>query len=128
MNKENTIQSFTDLKVWQEGHKLVIMVYTITKTFPKSEMYSLVDQMRRSAISITSNVAEGFGRQSFKEKLQFYFLAQGSLLELKNIILVARDVGYLKPKEFDELAVQANTTDKLLRGFLQKTKTFINDK
>lgn len=124
----NKIQSFTDLNVWKEGHKLVIMVYKITELFPKSEVYLLVDQMRRAASSITANIAEGFGRQTYKEKTQFYYLAQGSLTELKNFILIARDVNYLKKKDFDTLAEQANITHRLLQGFLQKTKSFINRK
>lgn len=62
MNKDGRIKSFTDLMVWQQGHKLVIMVYRITKRFPKEETYSIIDQMRRAAASITANVAEGFGR------------------------------------------------------------------
>jgi four helix bundle protein len=60
------IREFVDLKAWQEGHKLVLRVYLITKKFPKEEMYSLADQMRRASVSITSNIAEGFGRQSYK--------------------------------------------------------------
>lgn len=114
------IQSFTDLNVWKEGHKLVIAVYRVTGQFPKSETYSLVDQMRRAASSVTANIAEGFGRQTYKEKLQFYYLAQGSLTELKNFILIARDVNYLEQKDFNELAEQANLTHKLLQGFYRK--------
>lgn len=126
MMKTNTkIQSFTDLRVWQYGHQLVISVYKITKKFPKEETYSLVDQMRRAASSITSNIAEGFGRHSSKERLQFYFLAQGSLTELKNQILIAKDVGYLNKTDFDFLVEQANTTHKLLQGLITKTKTFL---
>ncbi len=124
----NKIKSFTDLNVWKEGHKLVIMVYKITGEFPKTETYSLVDQMRRAASSVTANIAEGFGRQTYKEKLQFYYLAQGSLTELKNFILIAKDVGYLEQINFDNLSEQANLTHKLLQGFLKKTKTFINPK
>jgi len=122
----STIKSFTDLKVWQEGHKLVLLVYKITQGFPKQEMYSLIDQMRRSAASITANIAEGFGRHSYKEKLQFYFTAQGSLTELKNFILIAKDVGYLNKKDLDDLVEQANFTHRLLQGFIQKTKSILN--
>ena len=122
----STIKSFTDLKVWQEGHKLVLLVYKITQGFPKQEMYSLIDQMRRSAASITANIAEGFGRHSYKEKLQFYFIAQGSLTELKNFILIARGVGYLNKKDLDDLVKQANFTHQLLQGFIQKTKSILN--
>ena len=124
--KNGKIQSFTDLKVWQEGHILVIMVYKITKGFPKEEIYSMIDQMRRAASSITANIAEGFGRQSYKEKLQFYYTAQGSLTELKNFILIAKDVGYLNRKDFNSLADQANLTHQILQGFIKSTKTFVN--
>jgi four helix bundle protein len=122
------IQSFTDLEVWKEGHSLVISVYRFTASFPKSETYSLVDQMRRAASSVTANIAEGWGRQTYKERIQFCYLAQGSLTELKNFLLIARDIGYLKKQSFDELAKQANLTHKLLQGFIQKTKSFINQK
>ena len=122
------IKSFTDLKVWQEGHQLVLLIYRTTKQFPQEEIYSLVDQMRRSASSITSNVAEGFGRQGFKEKIQFYYLAQGSLTELKNQLLIAKDVGYLVKEDFNNLAEMANNTHKLLQGLITKSKTFLNHK
>lgn len=124
--KDGKIETFTDLNVWREGHKLVIMVYRITKGFPREEMYSLVDQMRRAAASITANIAEGFGRHGYKEKVQFYYLSKGSLSELKNFILIAKDVGYLKEKELDVLVEQSNLVDKLLQGFIKKSKTFIN--
>jgi four helix bundle protein len=89
------IRSFTDLKTWQSGHELVILIYKSTRKFPKEEIYSLTNQMRKSASSITSNVAEGFGRQGYKEKIQFYYQAKGFLTELKDQILIAKDVGYL---------------------------------
>ena len=121
-----TIKSFTDLNVWKESHKLVLMVYKITGTFPSKETYSLIDQMRRAASSDTANLAEGFGRQTYREKAQFYYLAQGSLLELKNFILIAKDVGYLEPDDFSSLVEQSNLTHQLLQGFIQKTKSILN--
>lgn len=122
------IQSFTDLNTWKEGHKLVITIYKITKTFPKEETYSIIDQMRRASSSVTANIAEGFGRQTYKEKLQFYYMAQGSLTELKNFILIAKDVKYLEDGDFNNLSEQANLTHQLLQGLIQKTKSFINHK
>ena len=124
-NTKTTIKSFTDLNVWREGHKLVIMIYQLTNNFPREEIYSLIDQMRRAASSVTANIAEGFGRQTYKEKLQFYYTAQGSLIELKNFILIAKDVGYIKA-ELKELVSQSNLTHQLLQGLIQKTKSFIN--
>lgn len=128
MNNTDKIRSFTDLRAWQEGHKLVILTYKITKTFPREETYSLVDQMRRAVVSITSNIAEGFGRQSYKEKIQFYYLAHGSLVELKNQILIARDVEYLEETDFDRLVERSNMTHQLLQGLISKSKTFVNRK
>jgi four helix bundle protein len=122
------IKSFTDLITWKEGHKLVLLIYKKTEKFPKKEVYSLIDQMRRAATSITCNIAEGFGRKSFKEKVQFYYLSQGSLIELKNQLLISKDVGYLSKTDFEEIANQANETHRLLQGLITKSKTFINHK
>lgn len=122
----NKIREFTDLIVWQEGHKLVIAIYNLTKTFPREETYSLTDQMRRAATSVTSNIAEGFGRNTYKDRLQFYFTAQGSLTELKNQLLIAKDVKYISEQTFHSLLEQANITHQLLQGFIQRTKTFIH--
>lgn len=123
----NKIREFTDLKVWQEGHKLVLIIYKLTNEFPKEERYSLIDQLRRCVISITSNIAEGFGRHSYKEKIQFYYQSQGSLTELKNQIYIARDVGYITYEQFDQIIKQADQVHKLLQGLITKSKSFLND-
>jgi four helix bundle protein len=122
------IKSFTDLNAWREGHNLVLLIYKITREFPKDEVYCLVSQMRRAAISITSNIAEGFGRHGYKEKIQFYYLAQGSLLELKNQILVAKDVGYIKKEDLEQIVKQANDAHRLLQGLITSSKAFLNHK
>ncbi len=124
--KNGKIQSFTDLIVWREGHKLVLLVYKLTSKFPQREAYSLTDQMRRAATSVTANIAEGFGRQTYKEKYQFYYLAQGSLTELKNFIIVAKDVNYLKMQDYDLLVEQSDLVHKLLQGLIKKTRSIIN--
>lgn len=124
MDKEK-IKSFEDLIVWREGHKLVLMIYNITSSFPDNEKFGLVSQMRRCVVSITSNIAEGFGRKGYKEKIQFYYISSGSFSELKNQILIARDVGYLTEKSYNEIINQADYAHKLLNLFVNKTKTFI---
>ncbi|NCU31129.1 four helix bundle protein [Candidatus Saccharibacteria bacterium] len=73
------ITSYTDLKVWQEGCRLATLIYMISSEFPKTEQFGITDQMRRAVVSIPSNIAEGFGRASAKEKTQFYYIAKGSL-------------------------------------------------
>jgi len=126
INSNNSITQFTDLIVWQEGHKLVIQIYKITNSFPKQEIYSLIDQIRRAVVSITSNIAEGFGRQTIKEKIQFYYLAQGSLTEVKNQLIISKDIGYLNMINFNQAYEQANTVHKLLQGLIKKSKSFLN--
>lgn len=117
------IVSFTDLKTWQEGHKLVLMMYKVTDKFPKKETYALVDQMRRCVVSITSNIAEGFSRQSKKEKIRFYFTAKGSLVELQNQLLIARDVGYLESKDFNKISKQTILAHKLINGLIKSSRS-----
>ena len=124
MLETRTIKSFTDLDVWRKSHQLVLMTYKVTKTFPKDELFALISQMRRAAISITSNIAEGFSRQSYKEKVQFYSMAHGSLTELQNQLLIARDVGYIEKDSFDRISVQSVDAHKLINAFIRKTKSF----
>ncbi len=119
MDGKSKIRSFTDLIAWQKGHYLVLEIYKTTTDFPKSEIHSLVDQLRRAAISITSNIAEGFSRRNFKEKRQFYYLALGSLTELQNQLLVARDVGYLSKEKFREVAEKTVELSKLINGLIK---------
>src|SRR3989344_2407800 len=121
---ERKIKSFTDLEAWKEGHKLVLLIYKITVNFPKDEMYGLISQMRRSAISITSNIAEGFSRHSFKEKVQFYSIAQGSLTELQNQLLIAKDVGFLDKNTFSIIAEQSIKVSKITNGLVKKSRSY----
>lgn len=118
------IKNFTDLKVWQEAHKLVKEVYSVTANFPKSELFGITHQIRRSAVSVTSNIAEGFSRLSSKEKLQFYSISHGSLTELENQIIIARDVGYLPNPAYRHLNDMLQTVHRLMNGIIKSTKSF----
>ncbi len=116
------IQNFTDLEVWKKGHELFIQIYTVTKHFPNSELFGFTSQLRRASLSITSNIAEGFGRSSRKEKVQFYYIAHGSLLELQNQILAAKDVTLIKEEEFEQLWELTITVQKLINGLIRSIK------
>lgn len=116
------IQSFRDLKAWQEGHTLVLSIYRMTEHFPKEEKYSLTDQMRRASVSVTSNIAEGFSRQSKKEKMRFYVIALGSLTEIQNQLLIARDLGFITQVEFFPAANTSVTVHKLINGLIKYCK------
>ena len=118
------IQNFTDLNTWKEAHKLVLSIYKILKIFPKEEQFALADQLRRCAISITSNIAEGFSRRGKKEKLQFYYMSKGSLTELQNQLLIARDVGYISNNVFQEMAKQSVEISKLLTGLIRSVRNY----
>ena len=127
MNQESgKIKSFTDLDAWKEAHSLVLLVYKITKDFPKEELFGLTTQIRRAAISITSNIAEGFSRQFYKEKLQFYAIAQGSNTEVQNQLIIAKDVGYITIKVFEQCEAQSIRVNKILNGLIRKSREYVN--
>ncbi|MEX0916711.1 MAG: four helix bundle protein [Candidatus Spechtbacterales bacterium] len=107
-------KSFTDLLVWQEGHRFVLSVYRLSRKFPTEERFSLTNQIQRAVVSITSNIAEGFSRRSSKEKVQFYFISLASLAEVQNQLLIARDLGYLPKKDFQEMAEKSVIIRKML--------------
>jgi len=112
------IYSFEDLTVWQRGHRLVLDTYEDTKTFPKTEIFCLVSQMRRCAISITSNIAEGFGRRSTPDKRHFYVMAAGSNLELRNQYRIARDLGYISEAHLKECNETSEEMAKMLNRLI----------
>lgn len=125
MDQVSKIKDFTDLEAWRKSHELVLAIYKATKEFPKSEAFGLISQMQRAAVSITSNIAEGFGRQTIKEKIQFYYQAQGSLTEVKNQLILSKDLSYISEQEFDKIMNALITSHKLLQGLLRKTKSFL---
>ncbi len=114
------IASFVQLRSWQQAHSLVLQIYDLTKKFPKEEQFCLTQELRRSAISVSSNIAEGFGRRSKKEKRHFCNQALGSFVELKNQIIIAKDVGYLKLSS--GLVDLLNETEYLIRGLINAQK------
>jgi four helix bundle protein len=118
----SSVVNFTDLVAWQEGHKLVLEIYRITKHFPRTETFILSSQMQRSAISITSNIAEGFSRKGKKEKAQFYTTALGSLTELQNQLLIAKDLHYINEITYSEVDKQTVLTHKLINGLIKSAQ------
>jgi len=99
MVKTEPLKSFKELIVWQKAYKLVLEVYKATKDFPRYEIYGLIQQMRRAAISIPSNIAEGYVRKHKREYIQFLSVAFGSLLELETQYLLSKDLGYMNQTE-----------------------------
>ncbi len=127
IKNQGKIKSFTDLRVWREGHQFVLEIYKLTRDFPKEEMFGLTMQLRRAAVSFTSNIAEGFSRFSYKEKSRFYSMSLGSLTEAQNQLLVARDIGFVSKEKFRELASETITLNKMTNGLIKKSKTIIRN-
>lgn len=93
---QKKLEKFEDLKVWQKAHQLVLEIYKITKTFPQEERFVLVSQVKRAAVSIPANIAEGFKKRGKKDKSNFYNIAQGSLEELRYYLILSKDLGYIE--------------------------------
>lgn len=117
------IRSFTGLIAWQQAHKLTLAIYAVTKDFPSDEKFGLTSQLRRAAVSVSSNIAEGFRRRTKKDKQRFYEIAQASLTETQNELLISRDIQYLTPETFQKIAEQTVFTGKLITGL---TRSAIN--
>lgn len=108
--------SFEGLEVYKAARMLVRDIYRLQQKFPKTEIYALGDQIRRSASSVTSNIAEGSGRNSFKEKVHFIEISYGSLMEAFSQLQIAQDLGYLTEKEIDDIRPKFIEVAKMLSG------------
>lgn len=109
-------KSFKKLTVWQKTYEMVLLIYKYSQKFPSSELYGLTSQMRRAAISILANIAEGSERQHKKEFMQFLSIARGSLAEVETYLMLTKDLGYLNEQEFHELEERRKEVGRLLRG------------
>lgn len=110
--------SYTELDVWKQSRELVNLIYTTTKSFPKEELYGLTSQIRRSAVSIPSNIAEGLGRNHTKDSLQFFFIARGSQYELETQVYLAFDQQFINHETLEIILDKITTGKKLLNGFI----------
>jgi four helix bundle protein len=119
---EDRISGFEDLRVWQEAQNLAVTVYELVKLFPKDETFGLTSQIKRAAASVSVNIAEGFGRKTPKDKLQFYVIAYGSLLETKNFLYLAEKLNYLPTLQLEEALKQVISCQKLLNAFMRPLK------
>ena len=111
------ISSFKDIVAWQKSHLLALEIYKATTLFPRVEDYGLTCQIRRCALSIPSNIAEGFARKSLNDSKRFYIIAEGSLEELKYQLLFSKDIGYIKDEVYQKLINQTEEVSKLLSSW-----------
>jgi four helix bundle protein len=116
---------YNKLEVWVEARKLTNLIYDLSKVFPKEEVYGLTNQMRRCAVSIPSNIAEGCGRQTAKDTINFLHISRGSLYELETQCYVALDQKYIDENNFDIVFNQMQFCKKLLNGSINYYKKLL---
>jgi four helix bundle protein len=112
------VRNFYDLDAWKKGHLLTLDVYQLTNDFPKEELYGVTSQLRRAASSVTANIAEGFARYHFRDKIRFYYQARGSLAEVQNFLLLTKDLGYIDRETCKRLGERANDGSRLINGLI----------
>ena len=120
MEEKSKIKNFRDLDVWLLAMEIVVDIYEYTKTFPKEEVYGLVSQMRRAAVSIASNIAEGFNRYHNKEYRQFLYITLGSCAELETQIEVSLLLGYITQNGRDKIMEKLDHESRMLRNLIKR--------
>ncbi len=113
------ISSFKDLIAWQQAYKLALMVYEITKSFPDDEKFGLANQLRRASVSVASNIAEGFSRQTKKDKIHFYHMGMGSLSEVECQLLIAQGIGYIHETDLLKVNELLVSVGRLMTGLIR---------
>lgn len=113
------LKSYKDLIVYQKGYNLSLEIYNATIDYPNDERYGLVSQMRRSAVSIPCNIAEGYSRKNIKEYLQFLHIAYGSCSELETLLSLSKDLGLLNTEKYSKLYLLQEEVSKLLNGLIK---------
>jgi four helix bundle protein len=117
------MQRFTELKVWQRSHQLVLAVYRLSKAFPADEQYGLLSQLRRAVLSVPTNIAEGSKRQGGKDYARFLNISEGSLAETEYLLMVSRDLGYVEPKQIGPLLEEIHEIAGMLHSLRCKVET-----
>ena len=116
------VTDFTDLETWQFARELRKHLFNIVRGFPQEEKYGLSSQIKRAASSVTANLAEGYGRFSYQENIQFCRQSRGSLYELRDHLTTALDAGYIAPEKYKELEAAAISAIRLVNGYIRATK------
>ena len=116
------METHKDLRVWQQSIEMVTSIYLMTKAFPKDELFGLVSQMRRAAVSVPSNIAEGYARGSEREKLHFLHISSGSMSEIETQLLLSLNLGYVTQETFDELSEKITSLWKQLNALISSLK------
>jgi four helix bundle protein len=117
------LRNYKELKVWQKSYQLCLEIYRITRGFPGEEKYGLISQIRRAAVSVPSNIAEGYGRKTTREYIRSLYLAYGSNCELETQILLSSDLGYMKAQEKEGLQGNIGEVERMLKALIKSLET-----
>jgi four helix bundle protein len=120
------MRNYKNIKAYQLADKLVVEIYKVTKQFPKEELYGLVSQMRRAAVSIPTNIAEGASRQHEKDYLHFLYIARGSAAEVEYLSGLADKLGYLNHRDHEQISLKAEEVAKVLVGLIRAIQKFLS--
>jgi four helix bundle protein len=113
------LKNYKELNVWKKSYTLCLYIYKVTKSFPKSEIYGLTSQIRRSAVSIPSNIAEGYGRKTTLEYVKFLYIAYGSVCELETQVMISGDLGYVETERLGELRGEIGDVERMLKAMIK---------
>ena len=116
------INRFSDLTVWQKAHELTLATYRLTEKFPRSEQYGIVSQLRRSAASVSANIAEGFGRRTTREPLRCLQISRGELEETRYFMILSRDLHHISPAEFESMSSRCDSVGQLINALGRSLK------
>jgi four helix bundle protein len=116
------INRFSDLTVWQKAHELTLATYKLTEKFPRSEQYGIVSQLRRSAASVSANIAEGFGRRTTRELMRCLQISRGELEETRYFLILSRDLGHISPGEFESMNGRCDSVGQLINALGRSLK------
>jgi four helix bundle protein len=120
------INRFSDLTVWQKAHELTLATHRLTENFPRWEQFGIVSQLRRSASSVSANIAEGFGRRTTKELLRYLQISRGELEETRYFLILSRDLGHISPVDFEHMDGRCNSVGQLINALGRSLKNRLN--
>jgi four helix bundle protein len=122
-----TLNSYKDLIVWQKSIALVSKVYSLTKRFPSDEKFGLISQLTRASISIPANIAEGWGRESRKNYIQFLRVSRGSLFELETLLIISKNEGFITSEAFQDISLNTDELTRMLGSMIKKLEDKMNE-
>lgn len=127
ISNQSSKMHFYDLDIWKESNVLCVEIYKMTEEFPKRENYAIIDQIRRASSSVGANIAEGFGRFHYKEKIKFYYNARSSVCEVQNFLFLSLDLGYVKKEDARSIFLRYENLNKRINQFILSVQKRMTD-